>query len=93
MIGQSIGLEFLVPIAIRKLANNALVEGDFYPGDLLVYVLSVEQEYWDEHHVDRDAMRDIIDRNPDAFEKTHSIEDIMRHLNEKRSHWLDSNGS
>jgi hypothetical protein len=39
MIGQNIGINMLMPIAIYKLQENPFLEGDFYPGDLLVSVL------------------------------------------------------
>jgi hypothetical protein len=35
MIGQSIGLPYLVPLALQHLRKDPLAEGDFYPGDLL----------------------------------------------------------
>ncbi len=44
MIGQGVGLEYLLPKAIDILENNPLSEGDFYEGDLLVAVAgSAEQ--------------------------------------------------
>ena len=36
LIGQNIGLESIIPVALEKLQINILEEGDFYPGDLLV---------------------------------------------------------
>ena len=49
MIGQSIGLEFLIPLAIEVLQENPFVEGDYYPGDLLSAVLKVEPGFWQTH--------------------------------------------
>lgn len=46
MIGQNISLEFLVPIALKHLHRRPFVEGNFYPGDLLKNVLSVEADFW-----------------------------------------------
>lgn len=46
MIGQNIGLDFLIPLAIDVLRNNILAEGDFYEGDLLQNVLTSEPGYW-----------------------------------------------
>ena len=48
-IGQNIGLEYLVPIAIERLQEDPFVEGDFYRGDLLVSVLSIERQFWLKH--------------------------------------------
>lgn len=49
MIGQNIGLKFLVPLAIEELERNPFVGGDYYPGDLLSSVLSVERDFWRQH--------------------------------------------
>lgn len=46
LIGQNIGLEFLIPKAIGFLEHNILSEGDFYEGDLLQNVLSSAEKYW-----------------------------------------------
>ncbi|MBO0323047.1 hypothetical protein J0X14_12130 [Muricauda sp. CAU 1633] len=46
MIGQDIGLRFLIPIAIQKLQTNILAEGDYYEGDLLMSVLNSDIAYW-----------------------------------------------
>lgn len=39
LIGQRIGLGFLLPYALNALERDPLAAGDFYPGDLLVSVL------------------------------------------------------
>lgn len=41
MIGQQIGLTYLLPPAIELLKAEPLAAGDFYPGDLLIAVLRV----------------------------------------------------
>jgi hypothetical protein len=41
LIGQDIGLPFLMPIAIDFLKENPLAEGMHYPGDLLCAALQV----------------------------------------------------
>ena len=46
MIGQKISLDYLMPLAIENLEKNPLVEGDFYPGDLLVNVLRAGTDFW-----------------------------------------------
>lgn len=46
MIGQNIGLRFLIPIAFEELKQNILAQGDFYEGDLLKSVLTCETDYW-----------------------------------------------
>ena len=46
MIGQNIGLKFLIPLAIQALQVNILAEGDYYEGDLLKSVLTSDKAYW-----------------------------------------------
>ena len=49
LLGQRVGLALLVPRALDRLEVDPLVEGDFYPGDLLVAVLGVPDSYWRDH--------------------------------------------
>ena len=46
MIGQNRSLDYLIPLAIDKLKQNILSEGDFFEGDLLKNVLNSERDYW-----------------------------------------------
>jgi hypothetical protein len=46
MIGQNIGLFFLIPLGLEILKQNILAEGNFYEGDLLSSVLTSEVDYW-----------------------------------------------
>jgi hypothetical protein len=59
MIGQQIGLLFLVPLALEKLAEDALAEGDYYPGDLLTSLLRTNADFW-RLHADWKARLDQI---------------------------------
>jgi CDI immunity proteins len=47
MIGQNIGLPYLMPIAFERLEEAPLAAGNFYPGDLLAAVLHVRPEFWE----------------------------------------------
>lgn len=49
MIGQEIGLYFLMPLAIETLTHNLFTEGDYYEGDLLKSVLDVDTKFWDDN--------------------------------------------
>jgi hypothetical protein len=49
MIGQNIGLQYLVPLAIEHLRRDPLAQGDFYPGDLLTMVRGADAEFWRNH--------------------------------------------
>jgi hypothetical protein len=49
LIGQNIGLPYLVPLALNKLEIDPWSEGDFQRGDLLKSVVQVEASFWSEH--------------------------------------------
>jgi hypothetical protein len=48
LIGQQMGLKFLLPLAMSHLNHDPLSEGDLYPGDLLQSVLRVPFDSWQE---------------------------------------------
>jgi hypothetical protein len=49
MIGQQIGLQYLVPIALELLSRDPLASGHLYRGDLLLTVLRIDRAFWGEH--------------------------------------------
>ncbi|WP_413665435.1 contact-dependent growth inhibition system immunity protein [Microbulbifer sp. CNSA002] len=49
LIGQKIGLRFLVPVALDILAVNPLAEGDMYKGDLLANIAVVPDNFWQQY--------------------------------------------
>jgi hypothetical protein len=61
LIAQQVGLDVIVPLALSRLEENPLAEGDFYPGDLLVSVLRVPQAYWRSHPAESARVRTIAD--------------------------------
>lgn len=46
LISQKIGLDVLVPRTLTLLERNPLLEGDFYPGDVLAATLRIPSSYW-----------------------------------------------
>lgn len=63
MIGQNIGLEFLIPLALDALNNNILAEGDFYEGDLLKSVLTSDKKYWGKSTEYWRTLKELFERN------------------------------
>jgi hypothetical protein len=39
MLSQDIGTQIILPIVISRLKEDPFIEGDFYPGDLLMALL------------------------------------------------------
>jgi hypothetical protein len=59
MIGQSIGLPYLVPVALEQLHRKPLAEGDYYAGDLLAAVLRADPLFWNKHEDLRQEVQQI----------------------------------
>lgn len=49
LIGQEVGLKCLLPMAINEIERNPLAEGDYYPGDLLMSLLTISADLWDQY--------------------------------------------
>ena len=60
MVGQNIGLLFLVPMALDVLERDPLAEGDFFPGDLLSSLLRADPGYWSRHEDQRHRLDRVI---------------------------------
>lgn len=69
MIGQNISLEVLMPIAMERLQQNIMAEGDHYPGDLLKNVLSADISYWQKNPSVHHTLRKLFKDNLPSIEK------------------------
>jgi hypothetical protein len=49
MIGQQVGIEYLVPRALDHVEAHPLASGDHYPGDLLASVVNLPDAFWSTH--------------------------------------------
>lgn len=67
LISQEIGLEYCVPLALNKLNDKFLAEGDFYEGDLFIAISSLNSDSWDGLRSERELFTNIIRRNVDAI--------------------------
>jgi hypothetical protein len=68
LVAQRVGLDVLVPRALTLLERDPLVEGDFYPGDVLVAVLRVPASYWSANQEQLARARRVVESvdEPDA---------------------------
>ena len=70
MIGQQLGLMYLVPLAIEALKEDLFIECDYYPGDLLKMVLDIDTIFWKENKQLRSDIHVLIkDRRSEITEK------------------------
>ena len=63
VIGQNFSLEYLIPIAIEKLQENILSEGNLYPGDLLNNVLNADVSFWRKNKKEWEITRSLVENN------------------------------
>ncbi|MCB1755797.1 MAG: hypothetical protein KDJ38_09755 [Gammaproteobacteria bacterium] len=49
LIGQKIGVLYIVPIAIELLQSDPMLQADYYRGDLLACVLDLPESFWSEN--------------------------------------------
>ncbi|MDF7820499.1 contact-dependent growth inhibition system immunity protein [Runella sp. MFBS21] len=71
MIGQRIGLLYLIPLALEVLHSNVLAAGDFYEGDLLVSVLRSDETYWQREKKQWQRVIALIEKNRNILSITH----------------------
>jgi hypothetical protein len=71
LVSQKEGLDVLVSRTLIRLEAEPLLEGFYYPGDLLVAVLGVPREYWSAHPVQLAKLERILasikDPEPDLM--------------------------
>src|SRR5687768_6390163 len=60
LVGQGIGLDFLVPLALNHLDTDPLVGGDLYRGDLLAAVIRIDERFWKGHEDLYWAFREVL---------------------------------
>src|SRR5262245_20637492 len=68
MIGQKIGVRHLIPLALNQLAEDPLVEGNCFPGDLLSSVMRIERSFWTVNPAQAQQLHDALERLPSAAE-------------------------
>jgi len=82
LISQKIGIDYLTEIAIEKLEQNILVEGDLDEGDLLEAVLGLPTKFWNEKPTEFRTLQSLVERNSEHL-KTELGEKKFDRINEK----------
>jgi hypothetical protein len=60
LIGQRVGLDVVLPLALVVLRRTPLIEADLYPGDLLAAALHLPEFYWRDHAALLDEVRAVL---------------------------------
>jgi integrase len=61
MIGQQIGLDYLVLLALDKLKENLWAGGDYFEGDLLENIFGINVDFWKKNQDLWFQLRGLID--------------------------------
>lgn len=83
LLGQNVGVDVLLPLAMEQLRKDPLAEGDFYPGDLLSVVLRLPNDVWERHPRELRLMLALlptVDRSDPDFDITGLEEEIAAFL-------------
>jgi hypothetical protein len=73
LIQQDIVSEYLVPIALLHLERNPWLEEAYYPGDLLLELLRLPDDFWEEHPARERELVSLAKRARDQVRETPSL--------------------
>ena len=74
-IGQNLGNDYIVSLALNLLEENPYVLGTYYEGDLLMGILHIEIEFWMDHKKLLNRLIGIMDNVNRNF--TEEIEELI----------------
>ncbi len=75
MLSQKLGLSVLVPMAIKIIENNPLAQGDFYPGDLLITLLTTCDNYISIDNTLQERIKSVVNRAIFLIDQKEIIDD------------------
>jgi len=79
MIGQNIGLEHLVPLALQALADDPLLDAELYAGDLFSALVRSDRAFWSAHPDLRAKLASIVD---EATSRYYALDECDREISE-----------
>jgi hypothetical protein len=74
LIGQDVGLAFVMPLALDVLEREPLIETDHYKGDLLAVVLQASPLFFEQNREMRLRVERILEALPAALDKLDHID-------------------
>jgi len=76
LIGQSVGLQVLIPVALDHVESHPLAAGDFYPGDLLKNVMEVSESFWNGRPELRSRLVVALERALERIRNTRTVREL-----------------
>jgi hypothetical protein len=80
MIGQNMNPEQLIPLAIEFLKKEPLLEGDCYPGDLLINVMRSDKAYWQKNRNNWAIVMKLVGDLLSAIESDKEYRQVVRNF-------------
>lgn len=80
VINQGLLPEAVVSEALDILANDILVAGDYYDGDLLNAVLQIEPSYWKHNPLALNRFNEILNLNKNIIESSDIPKKVKRNI-------------
>jgi hypothetical protein len=74
LIGQDIGLDFLMPLALDVVEREPLIKAEHYRGDLLAVVLRAAPQFYQKNPKMKARVDTVLASLPSALEKLDFIE-------------------
>ena len=73
LIGQEVGLKYLIPVAFDILRDDLFIDTELFEGDLLQNVIKVDIDFWDNNNELKNELDDLLksysDADKEKFEK------------------------
>ncbi|WP_121356793.1 contact-dependent growth inhibition system immunity protein [Flavisolibacter nicotianae] len=84
LLSQNVGLKYIVPLAISLLNRNVYEEALYYPGDLLLTLLKVEESFWLKNIQQKNELIKLINKKrPNIIKSDILDEDIKNEILDK----------
>src|SRR5215471_15738924 len=80
LVGQQIGLRYLVPKALGLVCDDTFLEAELYPGDLLCALLRVDKAYWSKNSAELKWLMSIVESVANHYGKI--VRDCEMFLND-----------
>lgn len=89
MIGQELGIVYLLPKAFEYLEKDIFLDASYYEGDLLSVVLKLPSKFWKNNPVERDKVLNLLRLNQDRIESLDLQYDDSRTLKKTINQFLE----
>ncbi|MBP3352428.1 MAG: hypothetical protein J6L65_08525 [Lachnospiraceae bacterium] len=69
LIGQKIGLKYMLPMAVDILRNEPFIDATYFEGDLLLILLRLDKNDWEYNQNELKCFTSILQSNRSQIEK------------------------